>query len=948
MKSSSSGSIRRHWNSKHQSKMRLKELEIANMGPHEHIHVTDITELFGILGKNGKGKSIVLACMKAAMTSFWPGNDPGASYVRNCYLEAPDIPGADDPLPEDPEERKAEEKRRKKASSEFRKKREKVFPSNGHVRVVFEINGVVVESYRREGKSPKVWLSSSELDDKLTSVSAISEYLSKLYGADLKAISEAAFLQQGTLDKVFSSTPAERLTQFMTILNLHYLEKRVQHLDGKIQRLQKDVVDLSGAQDAINEERKIAQESIATLRERLAQLPSKKEALAASGDVLSSMARLEDKAESKVRPGVFYTLLEAPEKLKEESGELQVRWDGAVKAVTDAFGHADMAEALKALARSKEDAYTEFQRLQREKDKWENFQSRLENLAAKKESAAVLGKDIANRKNRIAALRSEIQELSGMATQDISLPELRSKLDESHTLTTRCGELGKFIQENRTAYELAREQPAQKELDRNQARISEINSELAVQKSELGRLQRFESTIRPAVEHSKCPSDEDGKCIQCGLRLSEDNAATQKDLDDLVASQKAIEEKSGVLSQELSKLQGTTPNLQQLVKEQSDLARRYTEALEEHARMEEHTNPKVLENWEDLQTRAAQLEGQEPSLQADETTYSRQLQEIEAEDKSLQEVKPEEVKAEVVTKASERYEAAKSVEASWVAWESGSYRPAKEQLAQCVERIETATARRDAEVARRDEAIQKLSLSTGTNLSAYELSLVQAGNFSELKTVLEAYEEDRTGLQAKLKQAEESSQGLEERWNRMQNKIEESDKRKILIEELRDARSMIRKDGAPARFVQEKFSVMIPLINEKLNVIGASFVIREKIGQPCDFEFMEKFSGGNMWMPQGKLSGGQAVRVTVAFLLTTQQVLTPSFGFIQLDEPSNHQDQDGIEGLREFLIDLPTLIGGHIQCVLVDHKEELQSVVKSKLLLETPAVDPFDQWAEAV
>lgn len=220
-----------------------------------------------------------------------------------------------------------------------------------------------------------------------------------------------------------------------------------------------------------------------------------------------------------------------------------------------------------------------------------------------------------------------------------------------------------------------------------------------------------------------------------------------------------------MLSRELTELQGALTKLQQSAREQSDLVRRYTEASDEHARIKEHANPKVVENWEDLNTRATQLEGQEPSLRADEATYSRQLQEVEAEDKNLGEIKPVEVKQDAVDKASERYEAAKNVEASWVAWESGSYRPAKEQLAQCVERIETATARRDAEVARRDEAIRKLSLSTGTNLSAYELSLVQSGNFAELKTALEAYEEDRTGLQAKLNQAEESSKGLEERWN---------------------------------------------------------------------------------------------------------------------------------------------------------------------------------------
>jgi DNA repair exonuclease SbcCD ATPase subunit len=180
--------------------MKLREIEINNMGPHEHIHAANIEELFGIIGDNGSGKSVILACVKAAMTTFWPGNEAGATFVRNSYLDVDTPQPSAEPLPENEEARKKEEARRKKELREQRKELEKVRPSNGDVRVVFTINEVTVTSYRREGKSPKVYLESSELPERLTSVSAISEYLSKLYGADLKAIAEAAFIPQGTLD----------------------------------------------------------------------------------------------------------------------------------------------------------------------------------------------------------------------------------------------------------------------------------------------------------------------------------------------------------------------------------------------------------------------------------------------------------------------------------------------------------------------------------------------------------------------------------------------------------------------------------------------------------------------------------------------------------------------------------------------------------------------------
>ena len=73
-------------------------------------------------------------------------------------------------------------------------------------------------------------------------------------------------------------------------------------------------------------------------------------------------------------------------------------------------------------------------------------------------------------------------------------------------------------------------------------------------------------------------------------------------------------------------------------------------------------------------------------------------------------------------------------------------------------------------------------------------------------------------------------------------------------------------------------------------------------------------------MDQCKLSGGQRVRASVAFLLAVQSLVIPDVGLLMLDEPSMHLDQESQENLRDLISNLAeSLRREEKQLVVVDH-----------------------------
>lgn len=148
---------------------------------------------------------------------------------------------------------------------------------------------------------------------------------------------------------------------------------------------------------------------------------------------------------------------------------------------------------------------------------------------------------------------------------------------------------------------------------------------------------------------------------------------------------------------------------------------------------------------------------------------------------------------------------------------------------------------------------------------------------------------------------------------------------------LRLIADMLSREGLPAAFMQEVFSQLTLMVQYFLSQMEANFTVRVDETRPCSFLFQNE---DGYELPQESLSGGQAVRLALAMLLSAQRLILPEVGLLILDEPTSHVDADGVENMRMLFQNIATVLqNAGMQLIVVDHNPALQSgFVKSIML----------------
>jgi DNA repair exonuclease SbcCD ATPase subunit len=126
-------------------------------------------------------------------------------------------------------------------------------------------------------------------------------------------------------------------------------------------------------------------------------------------------------------------------------------------------------------------------------------------------------------------------------------------------------------------------------------------------------------------------------------------------------------------------------------------------------------------------------------------------------------------------------------------------------------------------------------------------------------------------------------------------------------------------------YVQHKFDDLVALTQENLEIMDANFAIIPHPEKPVSLQFYRIDEPGQVVFEHDKLSGGQKVRLSIAFLLAVQQLIIPELGFLVLDEPSTHLDDEARENLKDLLLNLnQQLQATDTQIIVCDHARELE------------------------
>lgn len=135
---------------------------------------------------------------------------------------------------------------------------------------------------------------------------------------------------------------------------------------------------------------------------------------------------------------------------------------------------------------------------------------------------------------------------------------------------------------------------------------------------------------------------------------------------------------------------------------------------------------------------------------------------------------------------------------------------------------------------------------------------------------------------------------------------------------LEGARDVLHRDKLPARALARYIGKFSHKVNGFLNMFGSPFIV--EVGSDMSLECV---------MPSGvrhgahRLSGGQRVMLSVSARFAIHELFSKDLGFLVLDEPSHHLDDDNVTLLAELMEKITAISkASNAQTVIVTHRVE--------------------------
>jgi len=249
--------------------------------------------------------------------------------------------------------------------------------------------------------------------------------------------------------------------------------------------------------------------------------------------------------------------------------------------------------------------------------------------------------------------------------------------------------------------------------------------------------------------------------------------------------------------------------------------------------------------------------------------------------------------------------------------------------------LQRAQSDASAATAALDAGVQAFRLLQSSPPSV-ELAVAVAGGGLDAKLAeIAGKDRQRAECAGRLTQAQAQLKTLQDKENEIEDRIHKNAARQQVVEDLVRLRGVLARQGLPLAYVEYQFLRLTTLAQQSLSDLGANFTVEVHPERPVAFTFTRLDEADGVSMDMSKLSGGQKVRLSIAFLLAVQKLLIPEVGLLVLDEPSTHMDIDGVESLKELLLGMAqTLQNSEHQVWVVDHHETLQTAFGSCLQLK--------------
>ncbi|PLJ76845.1 AAA family ATPase [Infirmifilum sp. SLHALR2] len=234
------------------------------------------------------------------------------------------------------------------------------------------------------------------------------------------------------------------------------------------------------------------------------------------------------------------------------------------------------------------------------------------------------------------------------------------------------------------------------------------------------------------------------------------------------------------------------------------------------------------------------------------------------------------------------------------------------------------------------------------------------GQIKELEDEKEKVERKKKELKEKIKNLEEVQNRVNELENELSNrredlnkKNEELNKLKMEVEEINKAiykvhmikwiRENIFSDNAVPRMLRTRYTRLLSMFMEEL--LGRFNIEYREASVDEDYNIILKSVNYDAEVSLSSISGGEQIAVCLAALLSLFKIVAGGrIGFIALDEPTVHLDDDRRRELVELLKEFQ---GGSIipQLIVITHDEEVREAADRVFVVRK--IDGYSRVEEA-
>lgn len=767
------------------------------------------------------------------------------------------------------------------------------------VKIEFSKNGQdgeITRSITKAGSSRKlVWEGKEYKSD-----AEVSAQMAKIMGADKAAMANAIFIKQGCLAALVKGTPAERLSIFQKLMNLSFLDSRYNDLHGRIEKLKKGVTDYRPALDVV-----------------AAQLASTKDQIEHW-----TVNTPEDKSEDirLIREAITAKTLHdtASVNVSHARGNL-IYAQTSYREVLATFGYTDISEIDDVLTQLNDDIAA-YQLYSSTKESMDTVNATIQTLS---DAKASLTEELLSAKAKVLSL----QEEQVIRDEIKTLNDQISELEAIKALKRRLSEAISYRQDIENKLKQCRTK-AQESTMLFEASAEMLESLIASKASEINTLRLRKAYLEGEYHEDVCPV--------CGNHLVPVDDATRSTLlaevqnalaDAEKLHERAVSKKEILRSDKVSAELAVTLTEKQL-QEANSRVTEVEEKLKQYTVNEDVTVESLTTQRYTLQEKLTVhsvnsniVESKKHSIQAYDKQLAVQTANLIRLQDQLNKLNPDAFYKADLTLLTDSLNKAKL---------------ARNNVASALSAVTAAETMLNTFRQQFDAQHESFESNGAVEWvrDTFNMEDLYVDELEALLPELESHQESRRMAEATISNLRTTTTQLITERQRLLDKMKVEEERLQLIDDLETVARMTNKNGLPLAYMNNVFDHITGMVQEMLSRMGANFTVIKDDERPCTFRFIRTDDNTGYSMPQEMLSGGQAIRLSLALLIACQQLILPEVGLLVLDEPSSHMDAEGVDSLKELFLQMTSIFhSSETQLITVDHNPCLIAALEKVIQL---------------